>query len=118
MKWISESKLVFIRKSGEIIFYKCFPNTNPATKVPFQCTIEKEKRVDRIKKLIFDPNEYYDPSLQVFNFPIELIGSGHTVCLGGLSDGKLAFIDVDTNNLITTYHSHSHTISCIKSDSR
>jgi len=38
MKWISDTKLVFIRKSGDVIFYKCYSNTNPATKVPFQCT--------------------------------------------------------------------------------
>ena len=39
MKWVSESKVVFIRKSGDVIFYKCSPNTNAASKVPFQCTV-------------------------------------------------------------------------------
>ena len=39
MKWVSESKVVFIRKSGDVIFYKCSPNTNTVSKVPFQCTV-------------------------------------------------------------------------------
>ena len=50
-------------------------------------------------------------------FPIELIGGGHTICLGGLTDGKLVLIDVDTGSLTNGYHSHNHTISYIKSDS-
>lgn len=70
MKWVSESKVVFIRKSGDVIFYKCSPNTNPASKVPFQCTVEKEKKIDRLKKIVFDPNQFYDLSLEVQNFPI------------------------------------------------
>jgi hypothetical protein len=70
MKWITEFKVVFIRKLGEIVFYKCFPNANPSNNIPFQCTIEKEKRVDRIKKQVFNPNEFYDPSLDVLNYPI------------------------------------------------
>lgn len=118
MKWISESKVVFIRRSGDIIFYKCFPNSNLASKTPFQCTIEKEKKVERIKKQVFDPSQFYDPSLEVMNFPIELIGGGHTVCLGGLSDGKLILIDVDTNSIVFSYSNHSQTVSCLKSDQR
>jgi hypothetical protein len=54
----------------------------------------------------------------VLNFPIELIGNGHSVCLGGLCDGKLMLIDVDTGSIAYSYHSHAHTISCLKSDPR
>lgn len=56
MKWVTESKVVFIRKSGDVVFYKCSPNTNAVTKVPFQCTVEKEKKIERIRKSVFDPN--------------------------------------------------------------
>jgi hypothetical protein len=110
--------VVFIRKSGDIVFYKCFPNANPSNKIPFQYTIEKEKRVYQIKKQVFNPNEFYDPSLDVLNYPIELIGGGHTICLGGLSDGKLVLIDVDTGALVYTYQNHSSTISCLRADPR
>lgn len=74
--------------------------------------------MEKIRKQGFDPNEFYDPSLDVNNFPLDLIGLGHTICLGGLSDGKLALIDVDTGSLIHTYTSHRYTISCIRADSR
>lgn len=65
---------------------------------------------------MFDPNEFYDLSLEVQSFPLELIGAGHTLCLGGLSDGKLVLIDVDTGLVSNSYHSHSYTISCLKTD--
>ena len=55
---------------------------------------------------MFDPNDFYDPSLEVQNFPMEIIGSGHTLCLGGLSGGKLTTIDIDTGSVINGYHSH------------
>lgn len=48
---------------------------------------------------------------------MELIGGGHTLCLGGLCDGKLILIDIDTGHTTNTYHSHSYTICCIKADS-
>lgn len=118
MKWLSDTKLVFIRKSGDVIFYKCYPNQNPTNKVPFQCTVQKEKKVDKLKKQVFDPAEFYDPSLNVLTFPLDLIGGGHTICLGGLSDGKLVLIDVDTGSTSHTYNNHTHTISCLKADPR
>jgi hypothetical protein len=49
---------------------------------------------------------------------MDLIGLGHMICLGGLSDGKLALIDVDTGSLVHTYTTHRHTISCLRADPR
>ena len=40
MKWFKDSKLVFIRRSGEMLFYK-WSSSQTAGKVPFQCAIEK-----------------------------------------------------------------------------
>lgn len=77
--------------------------------------MEKEKKIERLRKSIFDPNEYFDLSLEVQNFPLELIGTGHTICLGGLASGKLVLIDVDTGSG-SFYNSHCHTISCLRSD--
>jgi hypothetical protein len=58
MKWVKDLKLVFIRRNGEMLFYKWHMNpTSPVNaKVPFQCAIEKEKKIEKIKKVTFDPH--------------------------------------------------------------
>ena len=49
---------------------------------------------------------------------MDVIAGGHTLCLGGLSDGKLSLIDVDTGSSLHTYHCHQETISCLRADPR
>lgn len=49
---------------------------------------------------------------------MDLIGVGHTICLGGLSDGKIVLIDIDTGSLVQSYTNHASTISCLKADPR
>jgi len=51
MKWVKDDKLVFIRRNGEILFYKLHPPSNSASsKIPFQCAIEKEKKLEKFEK--------------------------------------------------------------------
>jgi hypothetical protein len=40
MKWFKDSRLVFIRRNGDMLFYK-WNITPPGSKIPFQCSIEK-----------------------------------------------------------------------------
>jgi len=39
MRWFKDSKLIFIRKNGEMLFYKWHTAQPGANKVPFQCAI-------------------------------------------------------------------------------
>ena len=42
MKWVKDDKLVFIRRNGEVLFYKLhLPSGSTTNRVPFQCAIEK-----------------------------------------------------------------------------
>ena len=41
--------------------------------------------------------EFFDNSLKTDSFPLDLINNGHHIALGGQVDGKLLFIDTDTN---------------------
>ena len=93
-----------------MLFYKWFSNHNTTSKAPFQCSVEKERKVERINKLQHEANEFYDPSLKVESFPIEFINSGHHLVLGGLIEGKILLIDVDTNHVVETYTNHEHTV--------
>lgn len=65
MKWFKESSLVFMRRNGEMLFYKWYSNTNPNNKAPFQCSVDKERKVERINKIQYDGHECFDPSLNV-----------------------------------------------------
>lgn len=49
---------------------------------------------------------------------MEFINKGMTICLGGIIDGKLLILDVETNSIVDCYHLHEHTISCIKADTK
>ena len=49
MKWFRDSKLVFIRRNGDMLFYK-WSSSQTSSKVPFQCAIEKEKTITKMTK--------------------------------------------------------------------
>ena len=51
MKWVKDDRLVFIRRNGELLYYKLHPPSNPAgSKIPFQCAIEKDKKLEKMEK--------------------------------------------------------------------
>ena len=53
MKWVKDDRLVFIRRNGELLYYKLHPPSNPAgSKIPFQCAIEKEKKLEKMEKTL------------------------------------------------------------------
>lgn len=115
MKWIKESKMALLRRNGEILIYKWQANViSPTNRIPFLCSIERERKVERVKKSVFDPQEYYDLSLNISSFPAEFIGS-HTLCLGGFPDGKFVVIEFD-NEGSELYQGHSFTVCCLKTD--
>lgn len=99
MRWFKDSRLVFIRRSGEMLFYKWHSAQPGTSKVPFQCAIEKEKVISRINKNVPENMEYFDGSLKTDSFPLEFINNGHNIALGGLADGKLLMIDTDTGSV-------------------
>lgn len=116
LKWIKDSKLICIHRSGNVINYKWY--SQGLNRIPFQCAIEKERKIERIAKTKYDPTEFYDPSLEVDSFPIEVIQSGQFLLLGGISEGKLVQLESETGNLVETYKLHRETISVIRSDSK
>ena len=111
-----ETKLVCIHRNGSLVNYKW--SMQSQSSIPFQCCIESERKFHRINKEKFDPNEFYDPSLNPETFPIEAIKGGDIVLLGGLSEGKLlALSSDDIHSQVEVYRAHHDTISVLKCDS-
>lgn len=69
MKWFKDARLVFIRRNGEMLFYK-WHSSPSSNKIPFQCAIEKEKVISKVGKSSVDGSECLDPSLKSDTFPI------------------------------------------------
>jgi hypothetical protein len=82
MKWIKDSKLICIHRNGNIINYKWY--SQGLNRIPFQCAIEKELKLERLAKSKYDPGEYYDTSLDLEEFPLEVICSGQFLLVGGI----------------------------------
>lgn len=104
-----------MRKSGDVVNYKWSSQTQ--SQIPFQCIMEEQRKFQRMSKAKFDPNEFYDLSLQPESFPVEVIKSGEIVFIGGLYEGKLlALSPDDMNSQAEVYKSHHDTISVLKCD--
>jgi WD40 repeat protein len=105
-----------VHRNGNVINYKWY--SQGLNRIPFQCAIEKEHKLDRIAKLKYDPVEYYDPSLDLDNFPLEVICSGQYLLIGGICEGKLVQLESESGSLFETYKHHHEPITCIRSDSK
>lgn len=68
LKWIKDSKLISVNRGGRVIYYKWY--SQGLNRIPFKCAIEDEKQLEKLSKNKYDPTEYYDPSLELDNFPL------------------------------------------------
>ena len=105
MKWIKDSKLICIHRNGNIINYKWY--SQGLNRIPFQCAIEKELKLERLAKSKYDPGEYYDTSLDLEEFPLEVICSGQFLLVGGICEGRLVQLRVESGDFVERYRSHT-----------
>jgi hypothetical protein len=108
---VDEGKFISIKKNGAVRVFSW--GTEPG-KMPFQCGLLHEKALGRVMQ----PQPCFDPALSVARVPLEILNSGQLVLLGGLCEGVVQLLSLETEEVIDLCHTpRRHTATVIRADS-
>ncbi|CAD8211533.1 unnamed protein product [Paramecium octaurelia] len=117
IKWISDVRLICIRKEGKIDYLKWTSQTDvQANQPPFQCGLEREKQFN-FEKPQTELFNIWDVSAQLSSYPMLVFNQGKLFICGGYHLGKLIIIG-DNNQIIDIYQLHTATITTLASDKK
>ncbi|CAK67234.1 unnamed protein product (macronuclear) [Paramecium tetraurelia] len=117
IKWISDLRLICIRKEGKIDYLKWTSQTDvQANQPPFQCGLEREKQFN-FEKPQTELFNIWDVSAQLSSYPMLVFNQGKLFICGGYHLGKLIIIG-DNNQIIDIYQLHTATITTLASDKK
>ncbi|KAL4509991.1 hypothetical protein ABPG72_010184 [Tetrahymena utriculariae] len=120
LKWINDTRFICLRKNGQITQFRWLKNPvhqAQQTAIPFQCGEDKKKEItlDKGKKVALSQ---LDQSVNYNEYPCYFLKESKIVILGGLWDGIIKLVQIDTNQEVESYQMHNDTVTYMTSDSK